>query len=238
MPTDFVKIFHRGYCVGHSIAVPSRHFLLVLFMKKGLTALLTAFTMVVAPLAFVSSALAQQDQINLRPRVSLNGRGCPSGSYDGVMNGNTLVITFNDFFASAERGRNTFSNCTLNVSLSIPSGFTVQPLTLSYTGFADVPRGGSASMNVTAGISNRIRTIDVNTFSAGFSSDFTRNIPLELQAVNACHRPVEDVLSVGTNLIARGVGIPSGSLTSVGIFSQRLALGEPVIRIQFAFVPC
>jgi hypothetical protein len=199
--------------------------------------LMAAAVVAVVPFASIEAARAQS-QINLTPNVTLSGKGCPSGSVAGVLNGNTLSLTFNEFYTSAVRKKVNFSNCTLNVGLNIPSGFTVQPLSISYVGFADVPIGGSASMNISAGLGGNVSIIDTNQFPAGFSSDFTRNIPLSLGAFNACAAPKNEVLTVGTNLIAKGINIPLGSETQVGIFSQRINLGEPEIRIIFGFTPC
>ncbi|MBC6435672.1 DUF4360 domain-containing protein, partial [Nostoc sp. HG1] len=55
--------------------------------------------------------------------VSFSGTGCPPGKYEGVLNGDTLSITFSAFEAKAPRLKVVSASCNLRIGLNIPSGF-------------------------------------------------------------------------------------------------------------------
>ncbi|MBN3896404.1 MAG: DUF4360 domain-containing protein [Nostoc sp. NOS(2021)] len=58
------------------------------------------------------------------------------------------LITFSDFEALASPPKVVSKSCNLLIGLNVPSGFNVQPIKVKYIGFADVPKKGSADLDV------------------------------------------------------------------------------------------
>ncbi|WP_442940586.1 DUF4360 domain-containing protein [Nostoc sp.] len=53
--------------------------------------------------------------------VTLVGNGCPPGKAQGILNGDTLSITFSEFEALASRPKVVSKSCNLRIALNVPS---------------------------------------------------------------------------------------------------------------------
>ncbi|MDZ8226671.1 DUF4360 domain-containing protein [Nostoc sp. ChiVER01] len=109
------------------------------------------------------------------------GNGCPSGTVQLVLNGDTASVTFSRFEAKASPPKVVSASCNLRFGLDIPSGFNVQPISIRYLGFADVPTGGSADLRVEISFQGAsVATINNpnQTFPAGFSDTWNKNIDI------------------------------------------------------------
>ncbi|AUB37895.1 Protein of unknown function DUF4360 [Nostoc flagelliforme CCNUN1] len=174
--------------------------------------------------------------------VSFSGTGCPSSNtLQGVLNGDTLSITFSDFEAKAPRPSVISKSCNLRIGLNVPSGFNVQPISVNYSGFADVPTGGSADLIVRIFFQGREVPTDVNPnqrFLAGFSDVYNKFVPITLNSINACRNPVSSVFGINSTLTARATNIPQGQETQVRIDTIDTTIGPVLFQIKFDFNPC
>ncbi|MBW4425151.1 MAG: DUF4360 domain-containing protein [Nostoc desertorum CM1-VF14] len=174
--------------------------------------------------------------------VSFSGTGCPPGPVQGVLNGETLSITSSAFEALASSSKGLPKSCNLRISLNIPSGFNVQPISVKYAGFANVPPGGSADLNVKILFQGReVPTTDNpnRTFPAGFSDVWSKDVGIVLNTINACSRPVSSVFGINTTLTARGRTISSiDREAQIRIDTIDTTIGEVLFQIKFEFNPC
>ncbi|MBC6430481.1 DUF4360 domain-containing protein, partial [Nostoc sp. HG1] len=107
----------------------------------------------------------------------------PTGKNRGSFEWRTLSITFSAFEAKAPRLKVVSASCNLRIGLNIPSGFNVQPVSVKYLGFADVPTRGSADLNVKKTLQGKEVPTDDNpnqTFPAGFSDVWNKDVGITL----------------------------------------------------------
>lgn len=160
---------------------------------------------------------AQPNGFKLTPSlVTLSGNGCPQGTAQGTLNGDTLSGIFSQFKAKASPSKVVSKSCNLRVSLDIPSGYTVR-INGKYTGFADVPPGGSSNLNVILLFQGRVIAKDNLNFSPGFSNTWEKNLPVTLGTINACTQPVQSVFGINTSLTSRAKNVPAGQATQVRV---------------------
>ena len=173
--------------------------------------------------------------------VTLFGNGCPAGTAEGILNGDTLSITFSEFEALAAPPKVVSKSCNLRIGLNVPSGLNVQPINVKYIGFADVPQGGSADVNVKILFQGQqIPTINNPnaTFKPGFSDVWSKDVGVVLGTINACKNPVSSIFGINTNLTARARGIPANQETQIRIDTIDTTIGPVLFQIKFAFTPC
>lgn len=160
---------------------------------------------------------AQPNGFKLTPSlVTLSGNGCPQGTAQGTLNGDTLSGIFSQFEAKASPSKVVSKSCNLRVSLDIPSGYTVR-INGKYTGFADVPPGGSSNLNVKLLFQGRVIAKDNLNFSPGFSNTWEKNLPVTLGTINACTQPVQSVFGINTSLTSRAKNVRAGGATQVRV---------------------
>ncbi|MBD2447961.1 DUF4360 domain-containing protein [Nostoc sp. FACHB-152] len=172
--------------------------------------------------------------------VTLLGNGCPDETAKGIVNGDTLSITFKEFEAKALSPLVESKSCNLRIGLNIPSGFTVQPVNITYVGFADVPDKGSAEVNVRLLFQGRNIVIpNLNeTFAAGTSKVWTKEVQLDLAPINACNKPVSSIFGINTSLTARARNVAANQETQIRVDTIDTGLGPVLYRIKFAYFAC
>ncbi|MBD0386227.1 MAG: DUF4360 domain-containing protein [Nostoc sp. C3-bin3] len=211
---------------------------------KVLTGLISSLTLLSLNVMGLSQVQAQTTGLifDQKVPVSFSGTGCPSSNtIQGVLNGDTLSITFSEFEAKAPRPRVISKSCNLRIGLTVPSGFNIQPVSVNYLGFADVPTGGSADLNVRIVFQGREVPTDVNpnqTFSAGFSNVYSKIVPITLNTINACKNPVSSVFGINSTLTARGTTIPTGQETQIRIDTIDTTIDDVLFQIKFKYNPC
>ncbi|MBS3031698.1 MAG: DUF4360 domain-containing protein [Dolichospermum sp. DET50] len=205
------------------------------FMKI-LSTLISSLTLLSLNVVGLSEVQAQPQGFQFQNvPVTLFGNGCPSESFVGILNGDTLSVKFSKFEALASPPKVVSKSCNLRIGLDIPSGLNVQPINVTYRGFADVPKGGSADLNVRIIFQgqNVPTTTDPNaTFSPGFSGVWEKNVGITLGTINACANPVSSVFGINTNLTARARDVAENQET------QTLIRIDEGYEIKFTFSPC
>ncbi|MEH2434237.1 MAG: DUF4360 domain-containing protein [Nostoc sp.] len=212
---------------------------------KILTGIISSLTLLSLNIVGLSQVQAQTQGFQLQNvPVSFAGSGCPPGKIQGVLNGDTLSITFSAFEAKAQRPQTVATSCNLRIGLSVPSGFNVQPINVKYLGFADVPKGGSAELNVKILFQGQeVPTTDNpnQKFNTGFSDNWGKDVGIVLNTINACTNPVSSVFGINSTLIARATNVPSkpkGLETQIRIDTIDTTIGPVLFQIKFDFNPC
>ncbi|MCL6749796.1 DUF4360 domain-containing protein [Nostoc sp. CCCryo 231-06] len=209
---------------------------------KILTGIISSLTLLSLNVVGLSQVQAQTQGFEFQNvPVSFSGTGCPPGKIEGVLNGDTLSITFSAFEAKAPRLKVVSASCNLRIGLNIPSGFNVQPVSVKYLGFADVPTRGSADLNVKILFQGKEVPTDDNpnqTFPAGFSDVWNKDVGITLNTINACSRPVSSVFGINSTLTARATTIPRGQETQIRIDTIDTTIGEVLFQVKFDFNPC
>jgi hypothetical protein len=183
-----------------------------------------------------SKTLAQGLEILPSP-VIMSGDGCPAGTAQGVFDGDTLSIIFDGFDATANPGRVVSKSCNLRFGMNVPSGYNVQPVNYKFIGFADVPPGGSASINTLFTIQGRTVDRDVKQIASGFSDVWEVNKPLVLRSFNACSSPIATTMGFNSRLTSRA-SFASPRPTQNKLDTVDITTGTPIIQIKFLFTPC
>ena len=212
---------------------------------KILTGLISSLTLLSLNVAALSQVQAQTPQAQgftfQKVPVTLFGNGCPKGTAEGILNGDTLSVTFSKFEAKALPSKVVSASCNLRIGLNVPSGLNVQPINVQYLGFADVPTGGSANLNVRVLFQGQIVSTNNNpnaTFNAGFSDVWDKNVGITLGTINACKKPVSSIFSINTNLTARATNVTPNKETQIRIDTIDTTIGPVLFQIKFAFNPC
>ncbi|MEH1871308.1 DUF4360 domain-containing protein [Nostoc sp.] len=212
---------------------------------KILTGIISSLTLLSLNVVGLSQVQAQTQGFQLQNvPVSFAGSGCPEGKIQGVLNGDTLSITFSAFEAKAPRSQVVSASCNLRIGLSVPSGFNVQPINVKYLGFADVPTKGSADLNVKILFQGQEVPTNDNPnqkFNAGFSDVWSKDVGITLNTINACKNPVSSVFGINSTLIARATNVPSkpkGLETQIRIDTIDTTIGPVLFQIKFDFNPC
>ena len=209
---------------------------------KILTAIISSLTLLSLNVVGLSQVQAQTTGFEFQKvPVTLFGNGCPDGTAEGILNGDTLSITFDQFEALASPPKVVSASCNLRIGLNVPSGLNVQPISVNYLGFADVPTGGSANLNVRILFQGQIVPTNDNpnaTFNSGFSDVWNKNVGIVLGTINACKNPVSSIFGINTNLTARATNIPPNQETQIRIDTIDTTIGPVLFQIKFAFNPC
>ena len=211
---------------------------------KILTGIISSLTLLSLNVLGLSQVQAQTSEgLTIRNvPVSFSGTGCPKeDTLQAVFNGDTLSITFSEFESKAVRPKTISKSCNLRIGLNVPSGFNLQPINVKYLGFADVPKGGSADLNVKILFQGREVATTNNpnrTFPAGFSDVWSKDVGLLLNTINACRNPVSSVFGINSTLTARALNVPPGQETQIRIDTIDTTVGEVLYQIKFAFNPC
>ncbi len=209
---------------------------------KVLTGLISSLTLLSLNLVGLSQVQAQTTGFELQEvLVTLFGNGCPNGTAKGILNGDTLSITFSEFEAKASSPKVVSKSCNLRIGLNVPFGLNVQPINIKYLGFADVPQAGSADLNVKILFEGQeVPTIDDPnaTFGPGFSATWSKDVGIVLGTINACQNPVSSIFGINTNLTARARDIPANQETKIRIDKIDTAIGPVLFQIKFAFNAC
>ncbi len=209
---------------------------------KILSAFISSLTLVSLNVVGLSQVQAQPVGFQFQKvPVTVFGNGCPLGTAEGILNGDTLSITFSEFEALAAPPKVVAKSCNLRIGLNVPSGLNVQPINIKYIGFADVPQGGSADVNVKVLFQGQqIPTINNPnaTFKPGFSDVWSKDVGIVLGTINACKNPVSSIFGINTNLTARARGIPANQETQIRIDTIDTTIGPVLFQIKFGFKPC
>lgn len=183
----------------------------------------------------IQSVRAQQSLEFFTNNIASGGAGCPPGTFEGIAFGNELSIIFNQFQATAPKGRVVNSSCNLRVPVKVPIGYTIQDITVVSTGFADIPKGGSGAIDtkVVAGTS----TLGSKSaqFGANFSATYQLTTPAAAQTFNACASPKTAILGINTSLIARAINAQLP--TTVNLSTQDVR-SKGRLQLIFKATPC
>ncbi|MEH2416181.1 DUF4360 domain-containing protein [Nostoc sp.] len=213
---------------------------------KILTGIISSLTLLSLNLVGLSQVQAQTQEgfTFQKVPVTLFGNGCPKGTAEGILVGDTLSVTFSEFEAKAEPPKVVSKSCNLRIGLNVPSGINVQPINVKYLGFADVPAKGSANLNVRILFQGQIVPTTNNpnaTFNPGFSDVWNKDVGIVLGTINACKRPVNSIFGINTNLTARATDVsqtPTGLETQVRVDTIDTTIGPVLFQIKFKFTPC
>ena len=170
--------------------------------------------------------------------ITLAGNGCPPGTAQAILNGDTLSITFSQFEAKAAPPTVVSKSCNLRIGLDVPSGYNVQPINVAYNGFADVPQGGSSNLNVKLLFQGKTVAQDSSDFTPEFSSTWEKNVPITLATINACAKPVNSTFGINTTLTSRAKSVSQGQETQLRVDTIDTTVGPVLYQIKFAFNPC
>lgn len=210
-------------------------------IRKSGTAML-----LVASLLLASSSPASALRLGFEPKtvpVTPIGDGCPFGSAKAIMNGDTVSVLFSGFEATAVAPSVESRSCTFMIGILLPWFVTAQPISMKYNGFADVPSGGSARADVrvrfegifaadTTGFEDSVE------FGEGFSSEWERNVPMNIGALSACNvRPVPGLLRIETVLSSDAASAPEGRSSQVRVDSLD-STRDAKYEIKFRFKKC
>ncbi|QFS42778.1 DUF4360 domain-containing protein [Nostoc sphaeroides] len=160
---------------------------------------------------------------------------------EAILNGDTLSIVFSKFKAIAPPTEVVAESCTLRINLNVPVGFKVQPISLLYNGFADVPNGGSADVAVRLLLQGKLTPTSKQSFASGFSDTFSKDVAVVSDTINACTKPVDIVVGINSSIVARANNLPAtpaGLKTQISIDTIDTSIGAVLFKIKFAFLPC
>jgi hypothetical protein len=211
---------------------------------KILTGLISSLTLLSLNVVGLSHVQAQTQGFEFQNvPVTFTGTGCPKGTAQGVLNGDTLSITFSALEALASRPNVVSKSCNFRIGLNVPSGFNVQPITLKYVLFVDVPTGGSAEAIVKVLSQGKevptSREFDpIHRFRGGFSDAVSKHVDIRSGTINACSRPVNSVFGINSSLTLRATNVPRGQEAQIRIGTIDTTIGEVLFQIKFAFNPC
>jgi hypothetical protein len=201
---------------------------------KVLTALISSLTLLSLNVVGLSEVQAQTPAFQFESvPVTVFGNGCPQGNAQISLVGNTLSVTFPRFQAVAVSPRVVSESCNLRIGLNIPRGYRVQPINLRYSGFTNVPQGGTAALRVRPVFQGRVipSSSDLNAnFSSGSSGGWLKDVAITGDTVDACANPVNSVFGINTTLIARATNVAAGQRTQIGF--------NGIYRIRFNLTPC
>jgi Domain of unknown function (DUF4360) len=209
---------------------------------KILSTLISSLTLLSLNVVGLSEVQAQPQGFQFaRVPVILSGNGCPPGSAEGILNGDTVSVIFSKFEALALPPKVVSKSCNLRVGLDIPSGYKVKPISIKYIGFADVPEGGSADLKVRTIFQgkNVPTSNDPNAkFEPGFSDTWEKDVVITPDAINACDRPASSIFGINTILIARARNVAANQETQIRVDPIDTTIGPVIFQIKFAFDPC
>jgi hypothetical protein len=102
------------------------------------------------------------------------GTGCPSGTADVALNGQTLSILYSQFQAEAGGARSfDRKSCNLAIPVHVPNGLSVSVVSVDYRGFNGLPGGASSVFRVEYFFAGGTGPVFNQTFNGPRQQDFT-----------------------------------------------------------------
>lgn len=154
----------------------------------------------------LASAISHADDIRLGT-PAYAGTGCPQGTVGVALSPDQkeLSILFDQYVVEAG-GAKSFDrkNCNLAVPVHVPQGYSVSIFSIDYRGFAGLPSGGRATLNVNyflAGDARGVRTS--KSFFGPMSSDYIKSDGLGLQAIVWTPCGAETILRANTTMLVQ-----------------------------------
>ncbi|MCC5643112.1 DUF4360 domain-containing protein [Nostoc sp. CHAB 5824] len=210
---------------------------------KILTGIISSLTLLSLNVVGLSQVQAQsQEGFEFQKvPVTLLGNGCPPGKAQGILNGDTLSVTFSAFEVIAPSPKTLSKSCNLRIGLNVPSGVNVQPIEVMYSGFADVPKGGSADLSVKIFFQGKEIPPNDNPnakFGVGFSDTWSKNVGITLGTINACKNPVSSIFGINSTLTARATDVSKDQESQIRIDTIDTTIKDVLFQIKFEFNPC
>lgn len=172
--------------------------------------------------------------------VQVFGDGCPGGTARGEVNGDSVSIIFSGFKANAPAGTSDTKSCNIRLALNVPSGYTVQPINISYIGSVALNPGGNANVTTFARFGGPNVKIDQfhfpnSRYGPKFTGAWDRSIDVNLGTFNACRAPRSSIFGLNTSLTANA---RSSQTIRVGVDTTDITVSKPIYRVRFLFTRC
>lgn len=146
-----------------------------------------------------------QDFVEFLPNnIILSGTGCEKQTFDILAFGNEVSTIFNNFQAIAQKKHvmNTF--CNLKIPIKIPSGYIIQDITIISSGFADIPQGGSATIETKVIFESSTIGIEKIKFKENYSDNYQLTTKAVASKLNNCSISKTTFINIKTTLTTRG----------------------------------
>jgi hypothetical protein len=152
----------------------------------------------------LASAIANADDISLG-EPQYGGTGCPAGSASVAMSQDqkSISILFDQFVAEAG-GSTAFArkNCNIAVPVHVPQGFSIAVFAIDYRGFAGIPRGGRAQLNVNYFLPGSGRGLNTSkSFYGPFTSDYVKSDDIDMASIVWSGCGADTILRANTTLL-------------------------------------
>jgi len=187
------------------------------------------------PILIVKHTNAQDPMEFFTDQITISGSGCPKNTLENIAFGNEFATIFNSFQAVANPKQIINSQCNLSIPVNIPAGYTIHDITIISTGFADVPKGGYASINtkimsdtLTIGFANKI-------FTSGYSSGYELTTKATTPRLGSCSSSKTTILKINTNLTASAMNAKTP--TTLNLSTQDISTKNS-LRFIFKYNPC
>lgn len=155
---------------------------------------------------FLLSFAAQANEIQLGT-PAYGGTGCPAGSASVALSPDRQAITmlFDQYVVEAGGSKALDrKNCNIAVPVKVPAGYSVAVFAIDYRGFASLPSGARAQLNVDyflAGEGRGVRT--TKSFRGPYSSDYLTTDRLGLESVVWTGCGASTILRANTSILAQ-----------------------------------
>lgn len=115
------------------------------------------------------------------------GTGCPSGSASVALSPDqkSISVLFDQYVVEAG-GAKSFDrkNCNIAIPVRVPQGYSVSVFAIDYRGFAGLPSGARAQLNVDYFLAGNGRGVrSTKTFRGPYTSDYLTNDSLAMESV-------------------------------------------------------
>lgn len=142
----------------------------------------------------VAGTVASQAQTGITlGNPTYGGTGCPSGTADVALSGQTLSILYSAFQAEAG-GARTFDrkSCNLAIPVNVPNGLSVSVVSVDYRGYNGLPAGANSVFRVEYFFAGGTGPVFNQTFAGPRQQDFTlrNNIVAAANVWSACGQDV------------------------------------------------
>ena len=152
--------------------------------------------------------------------IGLGGPGCPAGSASASVSrdGSTLAIRFTRFNVAAGGGDSLDRKaCSLAIPMTVPAGYSVALVGLTYRGGVMLPADASAQLNAETFFAGGDGPVASHTVEGPLFSSFTATTAAVAEVWSECG--ASTILRVNTSLLVR---TPSGAPASASIRSQEV----------------
>jgi hypothetical protein len=126
----------------------------------------------------LTSAIGHADGLILS-NPAYGGTGCPAGSAAVALSPDqTQISLLFDQYVVEAGGSKSFDrkNCNIAVPVHVPQGYSIAVFAIDYRGFAGVPAGGRAQLNVDYFLANDPRGLHTSkSFFGPYTSDYVKN---------------------------------------------------------------